>query len=80
MLATYPVKIINNQIQWVGTPPDFSVITEGVFVVSSGILPTVSEQKTTVKREPPKQLQGLMTIHGDIFDTSESYQEWEHYE
>ncbi|STZ07967.1 Uncharacterised protein [Moraxella caprae] len=72
MLIAYQAKINGNQIHWIDAPPDVSD-------VEVLILPKQKQDTPKPKRQPPKELQGQMQIVGDIFDMSESYQEWEHF-
>ncbi|STZ63273.1 Uncharacterised protein [Moraxella lacunata] len=72
MLVAYQAKINGNQIHWIDTPPDVSD-------VEVLILPKQKQEAPKPKRQPPKELQGQLKIVGDIFDMSESYQEWEHF-
>lgn len=72
MLVAYQAKIIGDQIHWIDTPPDVSD-------VEVLILPKQKQDTPKPKRQPPKKLQGQLKIVGDIFDMSESYQEWEYF-
>lgn len=77
MLATYQAKIVNNQLEWIDTPPNFDDVYVTVTVFPDFNLK--SEPSDKPKRQPPQQLQGLIKTQGDIFDMSDSYQAWEHF-
>ena len=72
MLNTYQAKLINNQIHWIDTPPQ----TDDELDLAITVLPKETQTVSKPKRQPPKNLQGLMTFQGDIID-NDLQDDWE---
>ncbi|UNU74214.1 hypothetical protein LU293_04790 [Moraxella nasovis] len=72
MLATYQAKLVNNQIEWLDTPPQ----SDEELYLAITILPKAKPSKP--KRQMPAMLKGCGVQNDDIIDTSEIWQDWEY--
>lgn len=70
MLIAYQAKIVGNQIHQIGTPPNVSD-------VDVLILPKPKQEQVIKKRTPPPQLKGKTIFDDDVWDTSETFEDWE---
>lgn len=74
MLATYQANLVNGKIEWIDQPPKMQKPVK----IAVTLLPdTDIAKQSNQRRQPPAELKGLMSFHGDIIDVPEMTAEWE---